>query len=1137
VTPERWRQIEELFERAIELPAPDRAAYLEVACPGDDALRAEIELLVASRPGAVDSLRRAVAHGTAVLEATVTAGHVGTRLGPYRLLEVIGEGGMGTVYRAVRDDAEYRREVAIKIVRPVIASPALVARLRDERQLLASLDHPGIVGLLDGGTTDEGLPYLVMEYIEGVAVTTHARGLSVGDRVRLAIAAGTALQYAHQKLIVHRDVKPSNILVDTSGALKLLDFGIAKLLGPHADAREAHTHTAMPLFTVEYASPEQARGEPVSVASDVYSLGAVLYELLTGRAPQQRGATLVETLANICDRDSQRPSAVAPRSNRRQLAGDLDNIVLKALQKAPARRYPSVALLIDDLERYLGGRPIAARDATLGYRAGKFAARNRGALALAALIAGGLATATIVSIGQARRADRQAEQAERQKRSLLRGRGLQELAIGHAVRALPYLAAALREGDDSSAIRLAIADAMRPLSRQLLTIPVTEGAMGIAWSSDGRRFAITSMTGHVAIYDLAGHRLAHMEAAGEALWSPVFSPDDTQLVAHDPAGRVFLWEVATGVLHLSFDSHHGDLLGAAFTSDGHTLIVAMHDGAMSARDVRAGAVLREAQADVRGGELRSFALGPDGHHLAVGTGAGSIYLWDFTVDDPPRRLDGNVGAVHALRYSRDGTRLYSGGEDHALRVWDAARGTVVAMFPGHDRAVTAIDIDRDESQIAVTSSDNTATIHDARSGGIVAVITGLLQRGITSARFSPDGAHLVSIGGDGTFRLWDRRGNPELVFEGAPGAGDVPHSRAGTAFDVRFSPDGARLLSASAKVVAVWRVDRAPLVADLAFDQNRFGVAWSPDEARLAIVGRALAGIWEIASGRQVAAFEVGGAKTWDVTWQPGGDRIAISGDDGIASIRNDRGEPVVALVGHRGIVNRISWSPQADRVVTAGDDHTARIWNATTGALLRVLVHVDRVMSAAWRSDGAQIVTACWDHRLRLWDAMTGAIVATIESGGLQPLDASFSPDGRTLVVSSHNGEVAVWDVATRARTLSLDGHTDSVPMAVWSPRGTLIATAGYDRTLRIWDPATGEQIVTRQSGPLMSLAWNRDGTRIAGATDDGHVLVWDVHPAAESVIEIVDFVSRLPFRLVATNLERAPVDPSARPDRTNQP
>jgi serine/threonine protein kinase len=323
---------------------------------------------------------------------------------------------MGAVYLAERDDAQFAHRVAVKILSRAIGSPEAVARFRDERQILAAPEHHNIVRLLDGGSTDDDLPYLVMEYIEGKTITKFAdhHALSVRARVELVRQVCAALQYAHQNLIVHRDIKPSNILVDATGAPKILDFGIAKLLAPTASfRREARTRTGFAIFTPEYASPEQAREDAVSTATDVYSVGAVLYELVTGQAAHRATGGRLEILHAICEVDPPRPSTVAPPGWRRELAGDLDNIILKALHKEHARRYASMEQLADDLGRWLDGLPVAARTRTLGYRTRKFVRRNKGTVAAITLVAATLIAATFVSLRQAHRADERGTQAER----------------------------------------------------------------------------------------------------------------------------------------------------------------------------------------------------------------------------------------------------------------------------------------------------------------------------------------------------------------------------------------------------------------------------------------------------------------------------------------------------------------------------------------------------------------------------------------------------------------------------------------------------------------------------------------------------------------------------------------------------
>jgi serine/threonine-protein kinase len=397
MTAERWLRIEELFAELADRPPAERCARLDEAAAGDPELRAEVErLLIADGGGGAAGtfIEQAIAAGARAFGAS----EVGRRIGPYRLERELGRGGTSTVYLAVRDDREFERQVAIKLIRRGMDSEEILARFRDERQILARLDHPYIARLFDGGTTEDGLPYFVLERVEGLPIDEYCdrRRLSVTDRLRLFCQVCEAAHTAHQNLVIHRDLKPSNVLVTAEGIPKLLDFGIAKLLDPELSG-EPTIHAAR-LLTPAYASPEQIAGRPVTTASDIYSLGVLLYWLLTGQRPyrgaRQPGSDLARVIA---EEEPEPPSQAVQGQESRRLRGDLDNILGKALRKEPERRYGSVEQLAEDIRRHLAGHPVLARPDTLRYRLGKFAGRHRwGVLAATAALAGGLVfTATL----------------------------------------------------------------------------------------------------------------------------------------------------------------------------------------------------------------------------------------------------------------------------------------------------------------------------------------------------------------------------------------------------------------------------------------------------------------------------------------------------------------------------------------------------------------------------------------------------------------------------------------------------------------------------------------------------------------------------------------------------------------------
>jgi serine/threonine protein kinase len=407
---ERWQAIGELFEQALPLPAGERTALLDDACGVDAELRHEVVSLLASHNAGGGFLQHRIEKALASFHDTSVAGTQPVRVGPYRLIRELGRGGMGTVFLAERDDDEYYAQVAVKLVRPGMDIDFILARFRRERQTLARLQHPNISRLLDGGTTENGLPYFVMEYIDGPWLTAFAadRRMPVDDRLRMFLDVCSAVDYAHRNFIIHRDLKPGNILVDPDGVPKLVDFGICKLL--RAGAISA-TDSAVAPMTPDYASPEQMRGDAVTPLSDIYSLGAVLYELLTGTCPRRYARLTRVAIEQMSQAGIALPSTVAgDQAVARQLKGDLDSILMRALETEPEPAIRGGRAVRDDLRRYLHHEPVQARPQTVRYRAVKFVRRHRGHVAAAAAVFVALSIGLAVSVHEARVASSRQQQ-------------------------------------------------------------------------------------------------------------------------------------------------------------------------------------------------------------------------------------------------------------------------------------------------------------------------------------------------------------------------------------------------------------------------------------------------------------------------------------------------------------------------------------------------------------------------------------------------------------------------------------------------------------------------------------------------------------------------------------------------------
>jgi serine/threonine protein kinase len=436
---ERWQHVTQIVNDCLELPAHERLAHARDASGNDEVLFHEVMQWVNSAEQTEGFLAEPATLATNtdqsfMNDVTRRAGEAfdltDRRLGAYRITEEIARGGMGSVFKAVRDDDHYQKVVAIKLIRPGMDSAVVVERFKAERQILANLDHPNIARLVDGGSTDDGTPYFVMEYVVGLPIDVYCeqKSLTVNDRLSLVRTVCAAVHFAHQRLVVHRDLKPSNILVDDTGQVKLLDFGIAKLIDPtvlDANGNAMANPTVANAMTPAYASPEQVKGEAITTASDVYALGVLLYRLLTGKSPYKNDATKpLELAKEIVDTDPERPSTVVNRSDasrtttrsiddkkvvqtldtkrlQRELRGDLDNIVLMALRKDPQRRYASAEQFAEDVRRCQSDLPVLARTDTFSYRAKKFTYRNRWSVSVAFLASLALLSTTISALYQA----------------------------------------------------------------------------------------------------------------------------------------------------------------------------------------------------------------------------------------------------------------------------------------------------------------------------------------------------------------------------------------------------------------------------------------------------------------------------------------------------------------------------------------------------------------------------------------------------------------------------------------------------------------------------------------------------------------------------------------------------------------
>ncbi len=1066
--PDRWTQIAELFSDLLTVEPARRTERLRETCAGDPELEAELVSLLSAHDAAgpldrpADDLRL-FASGDEISAASLGM-REGDRVGPYRLLRSLGEGGMGSVWLAARTDGLLTRSVALKLPHWSWILPDLAERMAREREILAALEHPNIARLYDAGVDRLGRPYLALEYVEGEPIDRFCarRKLSIPQTLELVLQVARAVGYAHSRLVVHRDLKPSNVLVSSDGSARLLDFGIAKLLEENAAPATRLTGVIGRAMTPDYASPEQLKGEPVTTASDVYSLGVMIYELLSGSHPYQLNrASAAQWAAALASTDPRRLSeAACDEQRKRQLRGDLDAILSHALKKNPRERYGTVAELADDLERYLRGEPVRAQADSVWYRGKKFVGRNKLAVTAATAVALALTVGLAVALWQGWRAQHEATRAMEANLRLLTQTAADRLkeADVSGAQAIILEVLADREANpaDSMAAISVFQEARAAASELAILVGHTDWVLSAAYSYDGAHIVTASIDKTARIWDAnTGAQLAQLEGHGGSVNSAHYSPDSTRIVTASNDKTARIWDARNGT-PLAVLSGHGDwVLSANYSPDGTRIVTASADKTARIWDARTGTA------------------------LAV--------------------LMGHGESVHFAAYSPDGARIVTASADKTARIWDARSGRQMTVLNGHADAVQAAAYSPDGTRIVTASDDNTARIWDARTGVSLAVIAGHGSR-LYSAAYSPDGANIVTTSDDGTARIWDGRTGAQLAVM----AGHNRADHGDSVYCAAYSPDGSRVVTAADDLTArIWDAHTGATLAVLVghgdFVQS---AAYSPDGSRI-VTGSVdkTARIWDARSGAPLAVLTGSADVVQWGAYSPDGTRIITASDDRTARIWDARTNGIVAvLVGHGGRIFSAAYSPDGSRVVTASYDHTASIWDARTGRQMLVLAgHGGSVQSANYSPDGKRIVTASGDRTARIWDAHTGDRLAVLAGHTDAVQWATYSPDGAQIATASDDKSVRIWDASTGAQLQALVGHTARVYFVAYSPDGQRIVTASNDKTARIWDVRTGAQlaVLAGHGAVVNTSAYSPDGQRIVTASDDKTARIWDAQVA----------------------------------------
>lgn len=997
------------------------------------------------------------------------------QIGNYEILDVLGRGGMGVVYKARQKGLN--RMAALKMILAAgHASTEDFLRFQTEAEAVAKLQHPNIVQIFDIDQHD-GHPFFSLEYVDGGTLAGKLTNNPLPGRIaaELIEPLARAMGYAHDNGILHRDLKPGNILLTLSGTPKITDFGLAKRMG---DDSSNNTGTGSILGTPAYMAPEQAEGKirELGPGVDIYALGSVLYHALTGRPPFM-GETVLDTLQQVKNDDPLPPSKLQPK-----VPVDLETICLKCLQKEPRKRYLTAVELADDLHRFLNSEPIKARPVGYMEVATKWAKRRPAVAALLAtillLVSGSLVGMTTLWLrAEGLRSTAQANE---------------KLAVDNGAKAIESEKVAQANLEQSkrtlyaaemNLAQDAIKEAKINRLRDLLRSQKDAGLVGFEWKylTGLLESDLLPLKGHTKLVKAIAFR----------------PPGDRQFASASGDGSVVLWDIRDKdtPLFTRLKEHAGVVRSLAFNKDGQKLASAGEDGVIQVWDLTSDS--RDPAQVIAASRLgiNRVAFGPTSEWLVAGGDDGSVKIWPLTSGlttdskSAATALPSHEYAVTDVAVTEDGDRIASGSLDKTVRVCDAdSRETI---FTGkHDHWVTAVAFSADGKLLASASWDRVIKIWDGKTGTLrYAIQQGedakdSAKNGKTSATpapvrtlaFSPDGSRLAASLHDHSVVVWDLE--TKKIIKNLPGEPDKVRT-------VAFSKDGQLLATVDFDLTKqegrLIKLPSTPLALAMG-EGDAIGIAgadgdlavWSGnDGSRLAqttgAAGAYRSMVFDPATNEWIVAGEDGCLTFWKPPLEKDahkiGDRwlnaVALSGRaiaagaaDGSITLRDRKSlGSSTALSGHSAAVRGLAFSEEGKQLASASADRTAILWDPATAAVLFKLPHEAPVLAVVYQPGGSLVATASADRVIRLWDSSTGKFVRDLKGHTHAVTCLAFSPDGRRLVSGSDDGAIKLWDPTSGQETLTLRGHTQGISSVAFNPGATRLVSTSWDQTLRIWE------------------------------------------------------------------------------------